>query len=241
VSVHSLHDKPPRVAALGGFGVTILFIAKSTPDTLTKTAISDIINRLKQNLMCASVCGGHITKFKNIADERTVAVMTREEKLNKIVEILHEDCKTPLEEIQVAIGAETLAEVGDMIDELIAKRVILGYGAIVDWDKLENYDKVVAYIEIKVTPQRYKGFDRIAERIYRYDEVKELNLISGTYDFGVTVEGRSIKDISLFVSDHLGPMESIIGTATHFVLKRYKKDGIILCEPPKDEREVISI
>ncbi len=167
--------------------------------------------------------------------------MTREEKQNKIVEILHENCRTPLEEIKNAVGADSLAEVGEMIDELMEKRVILGYGAIVDWDKLENYDNVVAYIEIKVTPQRYKGFDRIAERIYRYDEVKELNLISGTYDFGVTVEGKNIKDISLFVSEHLAPMESIIGTATHFVLKRYKKDGIVICEPPKDEREVISI
>lgn len=167
--------------------------------------------------------------------------MTREEKLNRIVEILHENCKTPLEEIMNDVSADSLADVGDMIDELIAKGVILGYGAIVDWDKLEGYDNVVAYIEIKVTPQRYKGFDRIAARIYRYDEVKELNLISGTYDFGVTVEGKNIKDISLFVSEHLATMESIIGTATHFVLKRYKKDGIIICEPPKDEREVISI
>lgn len=167
--------------------------------------------------------------------------MERDEKLNKIVEILHENCRTPLEEIAKMVETNDVAEVGGMVDELMKKRVILGYGAIVDWDKLENHENVVAYIEIKVTPQRFKGFDRIAERIYRYDEVKELDLMSGTYDFGVTVEGKNIKDIALFVSEHLAPMESIVGTATHFILKKYKKDGIIVCEPPKDEREVISI
>lgn len=188
-----------------------------------------------------SAAVSELPPYRKIKKRKDCGLMTREEKLNKIVEILHGDCKTPLEEIAKQTEAESLAEVGEMIDELSEKRVILGYGAIVDWDKLENCDKVIAYIEIKVTPQRYKGFDRIAERIYRYDEVKELNLISGTYDFGVTVEGINIKDISLFVSEHLAPMESIISTATHFVLKKYKKDGIVICEPPKDEREVISI
>ena len=85
------------------------------------------------------------------------------------------------------------------------------------------------------------GYDRIAERIYQYPEVKAINLMSGSYDFGITVEGKNIREVSQFVSEHLATMESVIGTATHFVLKRYKYDGVICARPSKDEREVISL
>ncbi len=158
----------------------------------------------------------------------------------KIVKTLHNDCKLSLEQL-AAMHNLSVAEVADIIDKMEKNGTILGYGAIINWDKLNSSDRVTAYIELKVTPQRNQGFDRIANRIYQYPEVTALNLMSGSYDFGVTVEGDNLKDISLFVSQHLAPMEAVISTATHFVLKRYKADGNILTTPASDDREVISL
>lgn len=158
----------------------------------------------------------------------------------KIAKLLHENCKLSLEQV-AAILNMTVSEVGEAIDALEKSGAILGYGAIVNWDKFSERDTVTAYIELKVTPQRHNGFNHLAERIYQYPEVKSLNLMSGSYDFGVTVEGNNIKDISLFVSEHLATMESVISTSTHFVLKRYKNDGVIFSQPEKDDREVISL
>lgn len=158
----------------------------------------------------------------------------------KIVEVLHKNCKLSLEQVAAMLDM-TVAETGEAIDALEKNGTILGYGAIVNWDKISGRDTVTAYIELKVTPQRHNGFNRLAERIYQYPEVKSLNLMSGSYDFGVTVEGESIKEISLFVSEHLAPMESVLSTATHFVLKRYKDDGVVFNREEKDDREVISL
>lgn len=158
----------------------------------------------------------------------------------KILNILHTECRLSLEEISTMTRIP-MYEVAAIIDKLEADGTILGYGAKINWDKVYDSDVVTAYIELRVTPQRNQGFDRIAERIYQYPEVKEINLMSGSYDFGITVEGSSIKEISLFVSQHLAPMESVIGTATHFVLKRYKYDGLIYGKPETDDREVISL
>lgn len=158
----------------------------------------------------------------------------------KIVEILHKDCKLSLEQVAAMLNMN-ITEVAEAIDELEKNGTILGYGAVVNWEKVSGRNKVTAYIELKVAPQRHNGFNRIAERIYQYPEVTSLNLMSGSYDFGVTVEGDNIKDISLFVSEHLAPMESVLSTATHFVLKRYKEDGVVLDVEEKDEREVISL
>jgi len=163
-----------------------------------------------------------------------------EKNVEKILELLHKDCRKSLEEMATMFNMP-MAEVARIIDELEKKGVILGYGARINWDKAYENSTVTAYIELKVTPQRNCGFDRIAERIYQFPQVKAINLMSGSYDFGLTVEGRDIREISLFVSEHLAPMESIISTATHFVLKRYKYDGIVCSKPGKDEREVISL
>ncbi len=158
----------------------------------------------------------------------------------KIVEILHKNCKLSIEQVAAMLNMN-ITEVAESIDELEKNGTILGYGAVVNWEKVSGRNKVTAYIELKVAPQRHNGFNRIAERIYQYPEVTSLNLMSGSYDFGVTVEGDNIKDISLFVSEHLAPMESVLSTATHFVLKRYKEDGVVLDVEEKDEREVISL
>lgn len=154
----------------------------------------------------------------------------------KIVEILHKDCKLSLEQI-ATMADMTVPEVAAAIDALEANGTILGYGAIVNWDKVPKRETVTAYIEMKVTPQRNRGYNRLAERIYQYPEVKSLDLMSGSYDFGVTVEGENIQQIALFVSEHLAPMDSVLSTATHFVLKRYKNDGVIYAAETDDDRE----
>ncbi len=166
--------------------------------------------------------------------------MEKQKMYEAIVNTLHENCKLSLEQL-AAMYNISAAEAAEAIDEMEKNGTILGYGAIVNWDKVAASDRVTAYIELKVTPQRNRGFDRIAERIYQYPEVTALNLMSGSYDFGVTVEGDNLKNISLFVSQHLAPMEAVISTATHFVLKRYKADGNILTSPNDDDREVISL
>ncbi len=166
--------------------------------------------------------------------------MEKQKKHEEIVKTLHENCKLSLEQL-AAMYEMTADEVAEVIDNMEKNGTIMGYGAIVNWDKFNAPGRVTAYIELKVAPQRNRGFDRIAERIYQYPEVTSLSLMSGGYDFGVTVEGDNIKDISLFVSEHLAPMESVISTATHFVLKRYKDDGNIFAKPQDDDREVISL
>ena len=110
---------------------------------------------------------------------------------------------------------------------------------LVDWEKTSN-EKVTALIEVRVTPQRGQGFDSIAERIYRYPEVKSVYLISGGYDLMVILEGKSLRDVSSFVSDKLSTLESVLSTATHFILKKYKDYGTVLGWKKEDEREMIT-
>jgi len=128
------------------------------------------------------------------------------------------------------------AELNAMVDE----RVICGFNTLINWD-LTNRAYVSALIEVKVTPQRGMGFDKIAERIYNFEEVKAVYLMSGGFDLTVIIEGKSIKDIAYFVSDKLSPLESVLSTATHFVLKKYKDHGIVLEKGrSRDERMVVS-
>ena len=158
----------------------------------------------------------------------------------KILEIFQKDCRISLEQAATMLDM-TAADVAQTIDELEKKNIILGYGAIVNWDSTDR-DFVSAHIEIKVTPQTSNGFDRIARRIQQHSKVKSLCLMSsGSYDFFLTIEGRTLKEVALFVSEYLAPMEDIISTATRFVLKRYKENGVIFGNTSKDEREVISL
>lgn len=161
-------------------------------------------------------------------------------KSEKVLALLHDNCRLSLEQMSTMLNMPA-EEVAAAIDNLEAEGVILGYGAHINWDKAYDADTVEAYIEIRVTPQRSSGFDRIAERIYQFPEVKTVSLMSGSYDFGITIQGKNLREISLFVSEHLSSMDYVVSTATHFVLKRYKYDGIICCKPSKDEREVLDI
>lgn len=100
---------------------------------------------------------------------------------------------------------------------------------------------VTALIELKVTPQRGEGFDKIAERIYKYPQVTSLYLMSGAYDLAITIEGKTMQEVALFVAQKIAPMDSIISTATHFVLKKYKEEGIVFEDDEKDTRQVITL
>jgi len=134
-------------------------------------------------------------------------------------------------------------EEGDVraaIKELEDESIILGYKTLINWE-LAGRETTIANIELKLTPQRGGGFDTVAERIYKFPQVKSVTLMSGAYDLLVTVEGKSLKEVAMFVSEKLAPMESVVSTATHFELKTYKKDGILFTEKEEDNREVISI
>lgn len=131
------------------------------------------------------------------------------------------------------------ADVLNELAELEKEHIICGYLTLIDWDKTVA-EKVTGLIEVKVTPQRGQGFDRIAERIYNYPEVSSVYLISGAYDLLVTMEGNSLKNIAEFVSDKLSTLDTVLSTATHFILKKYKDHGIIFDSKHEDEREAIS-
>jgi len=156
----------------------------------------------------------------------------------EILEILSQDCRTPLERIAVMTGYD-LPAVAQAIEELEKDRVILQYSPVINWDRTVR-ERVEAMIEVKVTPQRDMGFDAIAGRIYRFSEVKSVFLMSGSYDLLVLVEARTLKELAQFVSEKLSPLESVTGTSTSFVLKRYKQDGVIFVGETSDKRMAVS-
>ena len=145
----------------------------------------------------------------------------------ELLQILKEDCRVPLEEV-----AQT-------IDQMEKSGVILRYAPIINWDRTDR-ERVEAMIEVRVTPQRDQGFDAIAERIYRFDEVKSVYLMSGAYDLLLLVEAHTLKELAFFVSTKLSTLETVTGTATHFVLKRYKSDGVIFEGNNQDKRLVVT-
>ncbi len=156
----------------------------------------------------------------------------------ELLELLQEDCRIPLEKLAVMTGQE-LSTVAQAIDEMENDGVILKYRPVINWDKMQM-NRVEAMIEVRVTPQRDMGFDAIASRIYRFDEVKSVYLMSGGYDLLVLVEASTLKELALFVSEKLSPLDTVTGTATSFVLKRYKQDGVVFENHSADGRLVIS-
>lgn len=155
----------------------------------------------------------------------------------ELLQILKEDCRLPLEKLAVMTGA-TLEEVTAGIAEMEKTGVILRYSPVINWDKVAR-ERVEAMIEVRVTPQRDQGFDAIAERIYRFDEVKSVYLMSGAYDLLLLVEAPTLKELAFFVSTKLSTLETVTGTATHFVLKRYKSDGVVFEDGKEDRRLVV--
>ncbi|KGK90791.1 MULTISPECIES: Lrp/AsnC family transcriptional regulator [unclassified Clostridium] len=159
--------------------------------------------------------------------------------MEEILEILEKNSKYNEEEIAVMTG-KTTGEVREAIEKYEKDNVIVGYTALINWDQTSK-DSVIALIEVKVTPQRGEGFDKVAERIYRFPEVKSCYLMSGGFDLTVIVEGKTIKEVALFVSEKLATQEGVLSTATHFILKKYKDKGVIFEEKVRDDREAIFI
>lgn len=142
----------------------------------------------------------------------------------QVLQLLEQNSRLPIEEIACLLNAEENA-VAAAIKELEENRTILKYSTIIDWEKTDS-EKTNALIELTITPEREFGFDKIAERIYGFSEVKSLYLMSGSYDLSVFVEADSFKEISLFVSEKLAPLNTVKGTKTHFIMKKYKEQGI---------------
>ena len=157
----------------------------------------------------------------------------------QILNYMERNCKVDAGELAVLLGTDE-----DTVKREIAamekEKIICGYHTMIDWDKA-GVDQVNALIEVRVTPQRGRGVEKIAERIYNYPEVSSISLISGGYDFLVTIEGKSLMEVSRFVSEKLSPIDEVVGTATHFILKKYKDHGTILAQKDKEERMLVTL
>ena len=157
--------------------------------------------------------------------------------MKTILDILAENPRLSNHDIAVMLDTDESA-VDAEIARLEKEGVICGYRAIVDWTKVDRKESVTALIELKVTPRRDTGFDEIAEEIMSFDEVDSIHLMSGSYDFAVYVTGRTIQDIAMFVARRLSTIDSVMSTATHFVLKKYKDSGVLLTGTEEDERRM---
>lgn len=157
--------------------------------------------------------------------------------MDEILEILEKNSRATVEEIAGMLN-KSVEDIRAEIKKMENENIIVGYNTLVNWEKTDR-ETVTALIEVKVTPQRGQGFDKVAERIYRYPQVKACYLMSGGFDLTVIIEGKSMKDVALFVSQKLATLEGVMSTATHFVLKKYKDKGMVFEEKFKDDREVL--
>ena len=158
--------------------------------------------------------------------------------MRELLELLEHDARRSIKDLATMLGRSDY-EVEEQMKKLEKDKIILGYNAMIDWNKYGD-NNVNAIIEVNVTPQREFGFDAIAERIYRFDEVKTVYLMSGSFDLLVIVEGKTLNNIADFVARRLSTIEGVTSTRSHFMLKAYKKDGIIIDDKEKDHRLVIT-
>jgi DNA-binding Lrp family transcriptional regulator len=155
-----------------------------------------------------------------------------------ILDILADDARTGVSQIATMLGVSN-AEIADAIERLERQRIIIKYPALINWEKVET-ELVEALIEVRITPMRERGFDGVAEHIYRFDEVSSVYLMSGGYDLMVMLKARTLKQLALFVAEKLSTIEGVMSTATHFVLKKYKNEGVIIDEAVVDRRLQVS-
>jgi len=158
--------------------------------------------------------------------------------LKEILELIENDARLTPRQIAAMLDMEE-EEVARIIKEMEDKKIVLGYFTLINWDKVGE-EKVSAMIEVKISPQREVGFDVVAERIYRFPEVRSVRLMSGTYDLAVLIEGQTMKGVAYFVAQKLATIEHVLSTATHFVLKTYKHHGAIVEDGEEDRRLVIT-
>ncbi|MEK5163044.1 Lrp/AsnC family transcriptional regulator [Paenibacillus sp. FSL R5-0527] len=156
----------------------------------------------------------------------------------KVLDLLKEDARRDANLLATLIGVP-VKEVAEAIRELEDDHVIVKYATVINSSKLDD-EKVTALIEVQITPERGRGFEAIAERVYLFPQVKSVYLMSGAYDLLVEVEGRNLKEVASFVSEKLSTLESVLSTKTHFILKKYKQDGVIFEDPEEDRRLMIS-
>ncbi len=156
----------------------------------------------------------------------------------KILTFIEKNSRIDIKELAIVLGVEEAAVLNEL-EQMEAEHIICGYHTLINWDKV-GVEKVTALIEVRVTPQRGMGFDKVAERIYNYPEVNSVYLISGSFDLMVTLEGRTLREVSQFVSDKLSTLEYVLSTKTNFILKKYKDHGTIMAEPAKDERMLMT-
>ena len=159
--------------------------------------------------------------------------------MDDILEILEGNARTSFEDL-AKLTKRKLKDIKRIVKQYEKKGVIIKYRTMINKEKLHSERPVVALIEVKVTPQKDVGFDQIAERIYRFPEVKSCYLLSGTYDLLLTVEGKDIHTVASFVAGKLAPLSSIKGTVSHFMLKKYKEDGVALVKEEQDKRLTIT-
>ena len=156
----------------------------------------------------------------------------------KILNLLENNGRIDIHDMSVMLGVAQ-EEVANEIADMEKEHIICGYNTLINWDKTGD-EKVTALIEVKVTPQRGLGFDSIAETIYKYDEVTSVYLMSGGFDFTVIIEGKTMKSVAQFVAAKLAPLDSVLSTSTHFVLKKYIDYGTVIDEEDKDERMLVT-
>lgn len=159
--------------------------------------------------------------------------------MEMLLKLLSEDARLSLEQLASLTGS-TETEVAERMDELEKEGIIAGYQAVVNWEKA-GIDKVQSIIEVRISPKRDFGFDEFAAAVARFPEVETVYLMSGGYDISITIHGASFRDIAMFVAKRLSPMESVLSTATHFVLRTYKERGVIFADKPEDERGLASL
>ena len=157
---------------------------------------------------------------------------------DKILRMLERNSRIDLKDLAVMLGSDEVT-VANEIAQMEKENIICGYHTMINWENTSQ-EKVIALIEVRVTPQRGMGFDKLAERIYQYEEVETVYLMSGGYDFTVILDGKTLREVSQFVSDKLSTLESVLSTSTHFVLKKYKEHGTILARRTKDERMLVT-
>ena len=156
----------------------------------------------------------------------------------ELLRLIERNSRIDIKELAVMLGKSEIEVLNDM-QKMEEDGIICGYHTLINWDKT-SIDKVTGLIEVRVIPQRGQGFDKIAERIYKYPEVKSVYLISGGYVLLITLEEKSLREIANFVYDKLATLDSIQSTATHFILKKYKDHGTVLTKTQEDEREIIT-
>ena len=158
--------------------------------------------------------------------------------MQELLEILEKNSRISVKDLAVMLD-EDEAGIASQMTQLEKDKIIFGYHTMIDWDKAK-IDRVTALIEVRVTPQRGEGFDNIAQRIYQFEEVTAVYLMSGAFDLTVIVEGKTMKELALFVARRLAPIDQVLSTSTHFILKRYKDHGVVLEENKNDERMLVS-